>query len=168
MVNQECAKLKIWVRYLTEVLRTLSQIPEKELKELRVYLVLLKKSKDIRIGCPFIFRLIHIILNPIVEINNVAVDAWETFLVTFNTPRYNTHQSCSVINVTNKRTTRITLTRVLASGGYWSTTFIQWRLVCMWNTGTDLILIYPETVIRKQTLETLSVVNSKNKRRRWR
>ena len=32
------------------------------------------------------YELIQMILNPIVEINDVAVDTWETFLVTFNTP----------------------------------------------------------------------------------
>ena len=71
------------------------------------------------------YGLIHVILNPIVEIYDVAVDTWKTFLVTFNTPWNNTHQSCGAINVADKRTTRIALTRVFARRGNWFTTLIE-------------------------------------------
>ena len=102
------------------------------------------------------YGLIHVILNPIVEIYDVAVDTWKTFLVTFNTPWYNTHQSCGAINVADKRTTRITLTRVFPRRGNWFTTLIERRLICMRNSSADLILINPKTVIREQTLKTFS------------
>ena len=103
------------------------------------------------------YGLIHVILNPIVEIYDVAVDTWKTFLVTFNTPWYNTHQSCGAINVAYKGATRITLTRIFARGGYWSTTLIVRRLICMRNASADFILINPKTVVREQTLKTFFI-----------
>ena len=107
------------------------------------------------------------ILNPIVEINDVAVDTWETFLVTFNTPWYNTHQSCSAINVADKRATRITLACIFARWGNWSTTLIERRLICMWKASANLILINPETVVREQTLKTFSFDSNLSWSQKW-
>ena len=107
------------------------------------------------------------ILNPIVEINDVAVDTWKTFLVTFNTPWYNTHQSCSAINVADKRATRITLACIFARWGNWSTTLIERRLICMRKASANLILINPETVVREQTLKTFSFDSNLSWSQKW-
>ena len=101
------------------------------------------------------FQLIHLTLDPVVEVDHIAVDTWETYLVAFNTPGHNTNQRCSAIDVANKWTTRVTLACIFTGWGYWFTTLIQRRFICMRNTSTYLILIYPETIIRKFAFITL-------------
>ena len=107
---------------------------------------------------------IHLILNPIVEVDNIAVDTWKTNLVAFDTPRYNANQRCSAINVANEWTTRITLTCIFSRRGNWFTALIQRRFICMRNTSTYLILIYPKTIIRKFTFTALSSARASTRR----
>ena len=103
----------------------------------------------------WIFQLIHLTLDPVVEVDHVAVDTWETNLVAFNTPGYNTNQRCSAIDVANEWTTRVTLACIFTGWGDWFATLIQRRFICMRNTSTYLILIYPKTIIRKFTFTAL-------------